>query len=131
MQPINRVMVTLEETTNGICPTIITRCWTATDACQNSVTDCRFIVVQPRPPVLLSGPSDQIVCDGDSARFCVQVSSACPVTYQWSKDGVALPGETSECLQLDNVTAADAGEYCAEVIGECDSLTSCATYWPH
>lgn len=33
------------------------------------------------------------------------------VNYQWSKDGVAIPGATLGALQLSQVTAADSGHY--------------------
>lgn len=33
------------------------------------------------------------------------------VNYQWSKDGVAIPGATAGALQLPQVTAADSGHY--------------------
>src|SRR6185436_7823579 len=119
-------VVTFSSITNGTCPSIITRCWTARDACSNNVTECQFIVVQPRPPVVLTSPTDQTVCTGDAANFCVLVSSACPVTYQWTKNGAAIPGANGVCYNIPIVTPADAALYCVIVRGECASITNCA-----
>src|SRR5262249_44378686 len=104
---------------------LITRCWTATDACSNTVTQCQFITVRPIPPVV-SGPDDQTVCPGRTATFCATVSSACPTTNQWYKDGVPIPGATNVCLTLVNITPDSAGQYCIRVVGPCHSVTNCA-----
>ena len=34
-----------------------------------------------------------------------------PITYQWIKDGVVIPGETSNTLTFDKVNINDIGEY--------------------
>ena len=120
------VTVTFLQTNYGKCPTIIQRCWMAIDHCSNSVTECQYIFVQPNPPVLLSGPADQVVCPGGSAQFCALVSSACALSYQWSKDNVPIAGATNNCLALTNVQAADAGEYCIKIESACHVLTNCA-----
>src|SRR6185503_6221774 len=79
------VTVTLVNTTNGRCPLVITRCWTAVDDCSNSVQACQTITVSPTPPVVV-GPTNQTVCSGEPAIFCAAISSVCPTTQQWYRN---------------------------------------------
>jgi len=56
------VSPTLTQTTNGSCPTIITRTWTAVDACTNTTTATRTVTVQDTvPPVLVGLPANVTV----------------------------------------------------------------------
>ncbi len=119
------VVPTVTITTNGRCPFIITRCWTAVDDCNNSVQGCQMITVSPPPPTV-SGPTNQTICPGNPATFCAIVSSTCPATMQWYRDGTAIPGATNACYTIPNVSLADAGQYCIAVMGVCHSVTNCA-----
>lgn len=46
------------------------------------------------------------------------------ITYQWFKDGVAVPGQTSNVLSIPNSTAADNGEYYLEAYLGCLKVRS-------
>ena len=48
---------------------------------------------------------------GESATMFVLASGSGPKTYQWQKDGVALDGETSNTLVVEDATKADEGFY--------------------
>src|SRR5262249_9462754 len=50
-----------------------------------------------------------------------------PLTYQWSKAGVDLPGATNSTLLLPNLSAQNAGGYCVVVSGPCNRVTNCAS----
>ena len=78
-------------------------------------------------PTTASGPSDLILCPGQSATFSTTASGVAPFSYQWRKDGVDIPGATGETFSLVSVAAADAGTYCVVVSGGCDSVTNCAS----
>lgn len=47
-----------------------------------------------------------------------------PFTYQWFRDGVAIPGATAADLVLPNFTAEQGGLYHATVSNEAGSTTS-------
>jgi hypothetical protein len=58
-----------------------------------------------------SPPLDQTVTIGNSVTWRATAIGTPPPTYQWLKDGVALPGATTPTLTLGTTTAADAGRY--------------------
>jgi hypothetical protein len=59
---------------------------------------------------ILIEPSTQLGCVGDSASFKV-LAAPQGSTYQWRKDGVDLPLETSDTLNLSGLTFGSAGLY--------------------
>ncbi|GJQ28061.1 MAG: hypothetical protein HBSAPP02_30930 [Phycisphaerae bacterium] len=53
------------DSSSGSCPEVITRVWTATDACGNFSTCTQTITVQDTTPPVVTPPADQTVeCDG-------------------------------------------------------------------
>lgn len=76
------------------------------------------------PPVIATPPAAQTVGQGETATFTVVASGAGPFTYQWSKDGVALPSATAATLSRSALSAADAGSYTVVVTGPGGSVTS-------
>jgi hypothetical protein len=70
-------------------------------------------------PVVLVAPVSRIVADkaGTAVSFAVVVRSEKPVTYRWSRDGVALGGASASLstLSLGIVGAAQAGRYSVTV----------------
>jgi hypothetical protein len=46
------------------------------------------------------------------------------LSYEWSKDGTVIPGETAATLTIQNVTAARAGRYSVAVSTACGLATS-------
>jgi lysophospholipase L1-like esterase len=58
----------------------------------------------------LTGPTDQEVYEGQSATFDVRASHGGHVTYQWLRDGIAIPvGGTSARLTTLHTTLLDDG----------------------
>lgn len=47
----------------------------------------------------------------ETVSFSVDVSGSPPLTYQWKKDNVNLPGATAQNLVISPVTVADLGSY--------------------
>lgn len=72
------------------------------------------------PPVIKSQPVSQTTCDGGMATFSVSVqsSNSGSFAYQWSKNGVEIPGATASKVTLSNVSIEDdlSGYSC--LIGE-------------
>mgnify|MGYP000939424070 CR=1 FL=1 len=61
---------------------------------------------------------------GTSVILAPPVTSVTSPTYQWMKDGVAIPGATGATLSLANVTAASAGNYQLVVTNAAGPTTS-------
>jgi hypothetical protein len=61
---------------------------------------------------------------GQGASFTVVATAAPPPTYQWRKDGVAIPGATGATLTITNAQPSDAGSYSVAVTNAAGSVTS-------
>ncbi|MCF7762442.1 MAG: immunoglobulin domain-containing protein [Verrucomicrobia bacterium] len=60
-------------------------------------------------------PRSQKVLVGGEARFRVVAGGAPPLTYEWNRDGVPVPGGTNPELVLSNVQSGQAGNYRLDV----------------
>jgi beta-galactosidase len=58
-------------------------------------------------PGIASQPTSQTVTIGRTAQFSVGVSGTGPFTYQWQKNGVAIPGATAATYTTPGTTAPD------------------------
>ncbi len=85
---------------------------------------CVITVIPPRPPVFTTQPSSGRTIVGNGFSFSCSVNSVQTVTYQWSHDGVDIPGATGSWLQLGSTKAADAGTYQVTVTNVAGSVTS-------
>jgi hypothetical protein len=63
------------------------------------------------PPTITGEPESQTVNVGNTAVFSVTATGTAPLSYQWYRDAVDLPGETSSDLTLNNVQQADVAAY--------------------
>ncbi|MBM3823990.1 MAG: hypothetical protein FJ404_14085 [Verrucomicrobia bacterium] len=70
-----------------------------------------------RVPRITSTPRDQTVLAGGTATFTVTAvdDGGAPLTYQWFKDGVLMPGRNDRVLNLSNVGELDVARYQVEV----------------
>jgi protocatechuate 3,4-dioxygenase beta subunit len=80
--------------------------------------------VTGRSPVITAQPASASVAVGDTVSFSVTATSTTTMSYQWNKDGVALPGATAATLTLNSVTANNAGAYTVAVTNSSGSITS-------
>ena len=69
----------------------------------------------PSPPRVLMAPQGQRILMGRSASVCVDAIGIGSLSYQWIKNGAAIPGETQNCLTFDPVGLEDAGSYSVRV----------------
>jgi mucin-19 len=81
-------------------------------------------LVPLQPVTFAVQPTSQKVAVGNTVEFQVGVSGTEPITYQWRRDGVALPGATSDSLLLPSVQALDGGSYDVVVSNPVGSGTS-------
>jgi hypothetical protein len=90
---------------------------------------CGTVTTQPvtltvsEQPAITTQPQGGTVCEGESYTFSVSVTGGA-ITYQWQKDGVDIPGATSNTYTISNVSSNDAGDYTVVVGNDCGSLTS-------
>lgn len=61
---------------------------------------------------------------GGSLYLNCMASGSAPITYQWKKNGVAIPGATTENYNINSVVLADAGSYTVTVTNAAGSITS-------
>ncbi len=64
---------------------------------------------------VLTQPTSRTVTTGSSVLFSVAATGTPPLSYQWQRDGVDLPGATAPSLALPNVQPDAAGLYRAVV----------------
>lgn len=62
-------------------------------------------------PSIDEAPLAQTTAVGGSATFAVAASGVPPLSYQWRKDGVVIPGATSAKYYLPSASLANAGRY--------------------
>lgn len=63
-------------------------------------------------------PADQMTSVGADATFSVEAVGQGELTYQWSRDGVDIPGATSSSLTVNDVAAGDDGATFQVAIGD-------------
>ena len=72
-----------------------------------AVTAIRF--AGTRAPTVTVHPADLTVAAGQAATFTAAASGDLPLTYQWQRDGVDVPGATSAEYTLASAGLADSG----------------------
>ncbi|MBN8651019.1 MAG: VCBS repeat-containing protein [Cytophagales bacterium] len=75
-------------------------------------------------PAIISQPSSATVCTGKSFGFTVSASGSAPLAYQWRKDGIDIPGQTSASIVFLATALTDAGTYSCSVSNGCGSVVS-------
>ncbi|MEY2879243.1 MAG: hypothetical protein RLZZ15_1623 [Verrucomicrobiota bacterium] len=78
----------------------------------------------PSAPVITRQPGPQLALVGGAATFDVVARAVPTPTFQWRRDGVALPGATQATLLLLPVLASDAAAYDVVVSNSAGSATS-------
>ena len=75
-------------------------------------------------PVITQQPQSRRVAAGGPATFSVSATSSLPLSYQWQRNGIDLPGASTSQLSLPRVQAADAGAYTVVVRTSAGAVTS-------
>jgi len=63
------------------------------------------------PPAFTAQPAPATVASGGAVLLATAVSGAQPMSYQWTFNGVRIPGANGPLLTLNSVNAANAGLY--------------------
>ncbi|HAM72380.1 MAG TPA: hypothetical protein DCM86_12120, partial [Verrucomicrobiales bacterium] len=72
----------------------------------------RCVVYSPTAtvvPTFVTGPASLTVQEGGPAAFAVTVSNSDSLTYQWQRNGVAIPGATASTYTLSAAALGDGG----------------------
>lgn len=85
---------------------------------------CVVSAQTPGAPVIVSLSGNQTVTDGSNVSFAVSVNGNTPFSYQWRRDGVAIPGATASVHSLVPARVADAGTYSVVVSNAVGTVTS-------
>ncbi len=72
------------------------------------------LLAKPAAPVITYQPLSKVTAPGQIVIFTAVATGLEPLTFQWKKDGVAIPGATGFELRFDNVQASAAGLYTFE-----------------
>jgi hypothetical protein len=84
-----------------------------------------FGVANPNvPPTITAQPQNRTVALGANATFIVTATGGSPLSYQWRRDGISIPGATATNLTITNVTAASEAAYSVAVSNPYGSTNS-------
>jgi len=79
----------------------------------------------PVAPSITAQPASQTVTAGQTASFSVAATGTAPLSYQWNKNGVAIPGATSSSYTTPATTSSDNGaQFTVLVSNATGSVTS-------
>jgi alpha-L-arabinofuranosidase len=67
------------------------------------------------PPGIVVQPQSAVVVAGSNVTLSATVTGTPPLTFQWQRNNVNLPGATTSTLTLANVTRAQTGSYVLQV----------------
>ena len=81
-------------------------------------------VPTPSLPSVRTQPESVVVSYRQLATFTAAATGLPPFTYQWSKNGIAIPGATSATLSLNNVQSLDGGNYYVTISNSAGSVVS-------
>jgi hypothetical protein len=76
------------------------------------------------PPVITTQPLSQTVGGGLPVTFSVEATGDGPLTYQWRRQGIALPGATNASLTIAELRRNDAGSYSVLVSNPAGAIAS-------
>lgn len=81
-----------------------------------TITDFVAYLAASAPPLITASPAARTVVEGNPAAFAVALDNPdTATTFQWRRDGVAIPGATAATLTLARTAVADAGRYACTV----------------
>ncbi len=95
--------------------------WGGEETSSNANLNFPLAITGLTDSMLLGGASNwQWAMEGETINLAVTALGTPPLVYQWSKEGVAIDGETSSRFILSDLTKADAGDYRVKVSNAVD-----------
>lgn len=65
--------------------------------------------------LIVRGPDNDSVCDGDTAEFSIQAEGDI-AAYEWFFDGVSIPASNGALLRIRNTSELDEGVYSVDIV---------------
>lgn len=98
---------------------------TNAQASQSSPVWTLDVVTVPVMPVILAGPADRAVDEGEAVRFSVETGGTAPLSYQWLRDGQPITGAGGPAFSITSAGLADDGaRFSVIVSNDAGSVTS-------
>jgi hypothetical protein len=91
-----------------------------------SVTSAPAQLALNAPVAITTQPLGATISAGTSHTFRVVATGTAPISYQWMKGGVNIPGATAATYTLDAPGSADGGAYSVKVSNMVNTVTSAA-----
>src|SRR6185369_15055448 len=66
-------------------------------------------------PVVSIAPASLALNRGQAATFTANTTLLPPLSFQWFRNGIAIPGSTAASLAITNMQTSDAGNYSVQV----------------
>ncbi|MFO1449473.1 MAG: pectinesterase family protein [Opitutaceae bacterium] len=82
------------------------------------------ITTAPVPATITEQPAATTINAGQPATLTVSAYGSAPLTYQWRRNGVPIPGATTATLTFAQTTPADGGDYTVVVANGAGTVTS-------
>ena len=76
------------------------------------------------PPFISVQPAGRVVGVGAAVPLSVTAGGTEPLSFQWARNGVALPGATGPSLLLPNIQSGQGGDYTVIVANDFGTVTS-------
>jgi hypothetical protein len=90
--------------------------------------EATITVTPATPPVMGQQPPAVVtVYQGQSVSFYASANGSSPMTVQWQKNGVAIPGTNYSQYSISSVALSDAGSYTVTFTNVAGSVTSTAS----
>lgn len=97
---------------------------TVANACGEPIPSATATLTIGAALEIIEQPVSQTVCANGFATFTVSAAGTPPLSYQWFKNGGAIPGATSSSLIINPVSPGDTGSYDVVVSNPCGSIPS-------
>jgi hypothetical protein len=76
-----------------------------------TVTSTSVALTVLTPPFIITQPKSQDARINDTVTFIAEAGGTQPLSYQWLRNGVLIPGETKNTLTIEGVQPQDGGSY--------------------
>lgn len=93
----------------------------------NNGTLWRVFYTGSGKPFVSVNPQSILVSVGEDARFAMAATGNDPITYQWQKNGVDIPGATSSEYIFQNVMLSDSGSLFRAIATNADGSDTTAS----
>lgn len=98
-----------------------------TNTAGSATSNVARVEVLPIAPAIVTQPLAQLISNGSTATFSVSATGSAPLTYEWRRDGVAIPGATSNSYIGGPFGLADSGaQFDVTISNAAGSVTSAA-----